>query len=56
MRAAAAVPPSIMLFACAISVTFSPTRSGRMTRCEAEYGGMKAPITATIASKSPKER
>ncbi len=54
--AAAAVPPSIRLFACDIVVTSSPTSSGRITRCEAAYGGMKAPIAATIASSRPNDR
>ena len=44
------------LFACDIVVTSSPTSSGRITRCEAEYGGMNAPIAATIASSRPNER
>ena len=56
IRPAAANPPSSRLFACDIVVTSSPTSSGRITRCEAAYGGMNAPIAATIASSTPNDR
>ena len=50
------VPPSIALFPCAISRSSSPTSSGRTTRCEAKYGGMNAPSTATKPSSIGKLR
>ena len=52
--AAKALPPSIELFACDMRVSSSPTSSGRIVRCDAKYGGMKQPSSATIPSRSPK--
>jgi hypothetical protein len=37
-------------------VSSSPTSSGRIVRCDAKYGGMKQPSSATIPSKTPKLR
>ena len=54
--AANAVPPSIALFACDMRVSSSPTSSGRIVRCDAKYGGMKQPSSATIPSSRPKLR
>ncbi len=50
--AATAVPPSMRLFAWDIRRSSSPTSSGRITRWDAKYGGMNAPSTATIPSRS----
>ncbi len=55
IRPAAENPPSSRLFAWAIVVTSSPTSSGRITRWEAAYGGMNAPIAATIPSSTPND-
>ena len=44
------------LFACAIVVSFSPTSSGRITRCAAKYGAMKQPSRKTSASRIEKWR
>ena len=54
--AASAEPPSIRLFAWVIVRSSSPTSSGRIVRCEAKYGGMKQPRSATRARRSPKLR
>ncbi len=45
-----------MLFPCEIRRSSSPTSSGRIVRCEAKYGGMKQPSSATIPSRSGKVR
>ena len=50
------VPPSIELFACDIRRSSSPTSSGRIVRCDAKYGGMKQPSSATSPSSRPKLR
>ena len=55
IRPAAENPPSSRLFAWAIVVTSSPTKPGRITRWEAAYGGMNAPIAATIPSSTPND-
>ena len=42
------------LFACDIVRSSSPTSSGRIVRCDAKYGAMKHPSSATSPSRSGK--